>query len=393
VQSLSSIEAQCEVTSIMQPTATDNCNGVIDGITDVVFPITDNMTVQWTFADASGNSSTQNQVVVIEDTTAPIVDVQNLSTTEAQCEVASLTPPTATDNCDDRIVGTTAVVFPITETTTIQWTFEDASGNSATQTQIITIDDTTPPLADLGQLEDVTAVCQVDTITAPTASDNCFDNEIIGFADTTFPITESTTIIWTFEDASGNNSTLTQNILIDNSQLSVTLNNNSITLDMDEAGFADIQSHVLDYDTNANCGGLSFTYDNEIFNCEDFASTEVNQVLITFTINDITIDQFTVDIILIDPERNCDQLNLNNFQEQNISIYPNPANHSINIYNTANTPINSYTIYDVKGRKLKSLANKTNISKINVSNYAEGIYILELRVGSSTVLHKFIIKR
>ena len=53
------------------------------------------------------------------------------------------------------------------------WTATDDNGNSITYTQTITVVDTTAPVADVANLADVTAECSVDTLTAPTATDNC----------------------------------------------------------------------------------------------------------------------------------------------------------------------------------------------------------------------------
>ncbi len=60
------MNAQCQVTSITAPTATDNCDGVLTATTTTTFPITASTTVVWTFVDASGNTTTQNQSVVID---------------------------------------------------------------------------------------------------------------------------------------------------------------------------------------------------------------------------------------------------------------------------------------------------------------------------------------
>ncbi len=81
----------------------------------------------------------------IPDTTDPIADVASLPSLNAQCEITSLTAPTATDNCDGVLTATTGVSLPITSSTTITWTYTDASGNTATQTQAVVIDDTTDP--------------------------------------------------------------------------------------------------------------------------------------------------------------------------------------------------------------------------------------------------------
>ncbi|GGE45007.1 hypothetical protein GCM10010832_26200 [Psychroflexus planctonicus] len=330
--------------------------------------------------------------IIVGDDEAPIPNIEDLSELTGECEVTSLTAPTATDNCDGEITATTDAVLPITETETIIWTYQDESGNTTTQNQLISINDTTSPVPDVQDLDDVVSACEVASLTAPTATDNC-DGEIVGTTDVSFPITESMTIDWIYEDTSGNMATQSQNIVIDNSQLAVTLNDNQITLVMDENGFANIQNHTLDYNTNAACGDLSFTYDNEIFDCEDFNSTETNQVLITFSLNGETIDAFTVDVILSDPDAHCQNISTDSFNKQNISIYPNPANNTIHIVNTLNSTVDGFDIYDLKGRKISTIKNSSNIKTIDVSNYEEGMYILKLHGGSKSVVHKFIIKR
>ncbi len=73
---LPDINAQCEVTSLTPPTATDNTGLDVTVTNDAVLPITDQGTIMvtWTFTDINGNMSTQSQNVVIEDTLAPTID-------------------------------------------------------------------------------------------------------------------------------------------------------------------------------------------------------------------------------------------------------------------------------------------------------------------------------
>ncbi|WP_157505977.1 BspA family leucine-rich repeat surface protein, partial [Flavobacterium chungangense] len=145
ISTLPTINAQCSVTNLTAPTATDNCAGSIVATTNAVFPITASTTVTWTYSDGV-NSSQQNQPITIADTTAPVADVSTLPTVNAQCSVASLTAPTATDNCAGNIVGTSNAVFPITTSTTVTWTYSDGI-NSSQQNQTIMIADTTAPVA------------------------------------------------------------------------------------------------------------------------------------------------------------------------------------------------------------------------------------------------------
>ncbi len=71
---LADVRRECEVTALTDPTATDNCGGLVTVTNDATLPITAQGTtvVTWTYADAQGNVSTQTQNVVITDTTAPV---------------------------------------------------------------------------------------------------------------------------------------------------------------------------------------------------------------------------------------------------------------------------------------------------------------------------------
>ena len=62
---LPQLTEQCELTALTAPTATDNCDGIITGVTTTTLPITASTTITWTYTDLSGNSSTQTQDVVI----------------------------------------------------------------------------------------------------------------------------------------------------------------------------------------------------------------------------------------------------------------------------------------------------------------------------------------
>ena len=215
------LEDCSQITSLTAPTATDNCDGTITAATATTPPITASTTITWTYTDAGNNTATQTQEVVIDDNTPPSV-AGTLSEVMKQCEVAmvtDLTAPTTTDNCDSgAITATTDAAFPITSTTTITWTYTDAAGNTSTQTQQVTIMDTTDPIpmeADLPALE---GCSQVTSLTAPIASDNC-DGTIMGTTSTTPPITASTTLTWTYTDAAGNAVTQMQEVVVNSDVL------------------------------------------------------------------------------------------------------------------------------------------------------------------------------
>lgn len=211
---LADVIGQCEVTPIA-PTITDPCAGTITAVTTTLFPITTQGTivVTWTFDYGNGYTQTATQNVIIDDTLGPVMPI--LADVIGQCE-ATPTVPIATDACTGTITGVTTTSFPITAkgTTIVLWTFDDGNGNISFANQNVIITDTLGPVVPV--LADVTAECSATPLT-PTTTDNCDSGVITGTTSTIFPITtQGTTVVtWNFTDSSGNTSTATQNVIID----------------------------------------------------------------------------------------------------------------------------------------------------------------------------------
>jgi FG-GAP-like repeat/Secretion system C-terminal sorting domain len=137
---LANVVAECEVASINAPTATMNCSGLVTGTTTQVFPITsqDTTEIVWTYTGSNGFAFTQTQLVIVADVTAP-TPAGSLPIINSDCPVYSVDDiPTAVDNCEGTITGTTTDL-PVMNpgSTIITWTFTDSHGNSSIQTQEI----------------------------------------------------------------------------------------------------------------------------------------------------------------------------------------------------------------------------------------------------------------
>jgi len=139
VADLADLTGECSVTMPTAPTATSSCTGSITGTANVTFPITNTTIVTWTYDDGDGNTSTQNQNIIITDGSAPVADMASLADLTDACSVSIPAAPTATDNCAGSLPGAADATFPITATTTVTWTYDDGNGNASTQTQDVII--------------------------------------------------------------------------------------------------------------------------------------------------------------------------------------------------------------------------------------------------------------
>jgi hypothetical protein len=142
---LTLITGQCSVQITTPPTAIDNCAGPVSGTTTFSLPHVFNQQgtyqIIWTFSDGHGNSSIQNQTVIVADNIAPVPDIINLPDITGTGSVSIFTIPTATDNCIGPVNGTTTdpLTYQQPGTYFITWNYSDGNGNTSSQQQKVVI--------------------------------------------------------------------------------------------------------------------------------------------------------------------------------------------------------------------------------------------------------------
>ncbi|MBI2301280.1 MAG: HYR domain-containing protein [Armatimonadetes bacterium] len=212
--------------AIGQATATDICDAD-PAITDnapAVFPL-GTTTVTWTATDDAGNTSTDHQVVVVVDTTPPVLagvpaDIGGVEQTSAAGAVVTWAAPTATDVCDAapgvKCSPASGSTFPL-GATTVTVTASDASGNSSTATFEVKVVDTTAP--------SITAPASITVnegdpvnLGAPPVSDICDAGpDVTNDAPAEFADGPAVVMVtWTAQDHSGNSGTATQTVTVNN---------------------------------------------------------------------------------------------------------------------------------------------------------------------------------
>jgi len=182
--------------------------------------------VLWTIKDAAGNTVTATQTVTVRDVESPVISgISNVSVnTNSGQSFATLTlnTPTVTDNVSS---GTALVVtnnapaqFPI-GVTTVTWTARDASGNTRTATQLVTVVDNqlptivAPPALTVNAVDPTSSAIDPAILGTPTVSDNTTGLTITNDAPAVFPI-GVTIVTWTVRDASGNTARATQTVTV-----------------------------------------------------------------------------------------------------------------------------------------------------------------------------------
>ncbi len=269
-----------------------------------------------TDANCTGTDFSGTANIIVEDVTAPVPAVSSLPDITAECEVTSLTAPTANDNCAGIISGTYDISLPVTEqgTTTVTWTYDDGNGNTSTQTQNIIINDVTAP-----------------SITCP-------GNQNVN-ADDTHTYTVSGT---GFDPLS----------VADNCNVASVVNNFNNSSSLDGAVFPEGTTNV-------------------IWTVTDDAG---NQETCNF---DILVNAYSVGI--------------NTTLENNFTIYPNPTSGILFLKGLPDEPA-EIRISDLNGKIIKEFKSHSNIEEINIQNKPTGVYFIRINTKKGVIYFK-ILKR
>jgi alpha-tubulin suppressor-like RCC1 family protein len=208
-------------------TATDNCSTTIPTFTQTR---TDGncannytLTRTWSTKDASGNTTTATQVIMIQDNKAPILSAAPADVIVECNAVPEEATLTATDNCDAAPVVAyhetrTNGSCPNSYTLTRTWTATDACGNASSKKQMITVQDTKAPILSAPPADVIVECNAVPAAATLTATDNCDAAPVVTYHETRTngdcPNSYTLTRTWTAKDACGNASSKTQVIMV-----------------------------------------------------------------------------------------------------------------------------------------------------------------------------------
>jgi len=156
------------------PATNDNCG--VKSITNDApnsFPL-GQTTVTWTVTDDSNNTQTDTQTITVEDNQPPLTPTLS-PINNWECGKRITTIPVTTDNCAGEITGTTTdpIQFDTFGEYTINWTFSDPSGNSASAIQKVIIPEPTVEIPSINGNE----FCNEEVIPKIDFTGNNLDNK------------------------------------------------------------------------------------------------------------------------------------------------------------------------------------------------------------------------
>ncbi|UMB53140.1 gliding motility-associated C-terminal domain-containing protein [Lutibacter sp. A64] len=272
--------ANCGAANLTVDTTTFNCSNIGEN------------TVTLTVTDTSGNSSTATAIVTVEDTLAPTVITQNIEVELDENGTSSIVAADidngSSDNCEIASITLDKTEFDCTSAgeNTVTLTVTDIHGNSNSETAIVTVVDKTGPTA---IAQNITAQLNASGVANITANQidngstaNCGTINLT-LDKTTFNCSNigENTVTLTVTDASGNSSTTTAIVTVEDT-LAPTVITQNIEVELNGNGTSSIVVADINNGSSDNCEIASITLNKTEFDC-----TSAGENTVTLTVTDI----------------------------------------------------------------------------------------------------------
>jgi hypothetical protein len=297
-------------------------------------------------------------------------DIENASTDN--CGISSTSLDITSFDCDD--IGANTVTLTVTDT----------SGNTASATATVFVEETENPVA-IGQditvqLDETGNVSVSGSNVNNGSTDNCgitnlyldvsaFDCSDIG----------DNTVLFTVQDGSGNTDSVNVTVTVEDN-IGPTVIGQDITIDLAGNPSVSITPQDLDNGSFDNCSNVSLSID-----VDTFTSIGDYQVVLTVTDDEGNASSQTFTVTVIDTLR----IDENEIEKLNLKIYPNPVHKELFVETNIN--IEEYIIVDLYGKILKNSKNME--TSIFVNDLADGVYFIRFTSTSSQLIVKKFIKK
>ena len=264
----------------------DNCalDPTRGGMSQTYFDCSDvgSNQVTLTMFDAYGNSSNVTLEVIVRDNVAPTAIAQDIAVSLDAAGLATIQPSDidngSSDNCEINSYALDITSFDCSSVgnNTVTLTVTDVHGNSSTATATVTVvDDINPDLA--GVSTAVTIALDANGSATLTIAD--FDQDVVEACDFTSTFSQSVfdcddvstspnEVTYTVEDASGNSSSMTVDVTVEDNIAPTAVALSTYDIYLDANGSATLSFSDLDNGSSDNCSFVG-SLDITDFDCDD----------------------------------------------------------------------------------------------------------------------------
>lgn len=274
--------------------STDNCGISIASVHPATFTCASvgNNTVVLTVADASGNSSTCNAVVTVQDNVAPVATCKNATVTLGASGTAAITPAMVNNGSADNCGALTYIVNPNSFTcanlgnNTVTLTATDIGGVTSSCAATVTVVDNIAPTALCKNAAVVLSASGTGTLAISQINNGSADN--CGIVTTTLNNTIFTcanvgfnTVTMTVTDGSGNTAYCSATVTVTDVTPPVAICKNT-TVSLNASGAASITPVMVNNGSTDNCGTINLVSVTP----SSFSCINIGNNTVTLLVND-----------------------------------------------------------------------------------------------------------
>ncbi|MFZ4401257.1 MAG: HYR domain-containing protein, partial [Bacteroidales bacterium] len=277
----------------------DNCGiqSIVASQTDFTCSDIGDKNVTVTVTGNSGNISTCNAIVTVQDTLPPTAVCKNIDLYLGTNGLATITGSSidngSYDNCGNLDLSVSKSVFDCTNIgeNTVTLTATDGGLSSSSCPSFVTVYDTLAPIANCKNITILLDATGAATITANDINDNSSDNcQILSLhaSKTNFDCTNvgNNSDTLTITDVNGNVSSCVANVEIQDIA-PVALCKNA-TIYLNASGAATITSTTIDNGSSDACGAVDLNIDISNFACSNVGSNPLTNT-VTLTVTDVNL--------------------------------------------------------------------------------------------------------
>jgi hypothetical protein len=357
-----------------------------------------NITRTWTATDECGNVATASQTLTVwPDVEAPTFTFIPGSQTVQCGEAIEFGTPTIVDNCTELTISEAVSATgscPNGYTTTKTWTATDACGNTAVESQTITVIAAPAPitLAFEAMPASKSALCGDNTtFDTPVVLSNCDAGYDISSVDNKVSLgcegNSETTRVWTAIDECGNTATTSQKIVMtDITSPEFNLVNQQLTMTQSEYdNWTTPEVFATD-----ECSTVSLS-DVSVFEYAD------GRVGYSWIATDECSNKKSLSILVAVVEDENPSLGggLEPTTVQDMIVYPNPTAGDLTInFVSQDSGDSTVDIIDLSGKvystKIMETYKGSNTLEFNVNHLPVGTYFVRMDNGKEVISHRFV---
>ena len=245
------------------------------------------------------------------------------------------------------------------------------------------------PIPNIEKLDTVFGQCSANVTVYPTANDAC-ESSIIATTDSVLTYNEQgkDTIVWIYTDPNGNFITQNQIVIInDDTKPNVTCSTDTIFVMANSSGAYTVDDGEFVPNFTDNCSSVIITNNYNGASSLNDSVFGIDTLNIIWTGTDLEGNFANCETIIVIEEFHVDLKDIN----LQVEIFPNPASDFIYLNVFDNTTV-SVKMYSTDGIIVYS-DKIYNSGKIDLSNFNQGIYFIELRSNEKVAYKKIVVEK